>query len=57
MAKSRNMTIRLPDESVEALHEVAKMAGVREETVIKVLLALYVIKHPISEEGLGDERG
>lgn len=52
---NETVNIRLTDEQIESLHEVARLAGVRKETVVKVLLAMFVIKHP--ECVKGDEDG
>lgn len=45
MAKKETIQIRLPDEQMANLEVVAKLAGVRKETVVSVLLALFVLKH------------
>lgn len=45
MSAKEEIRIRLPDSQVENLGEVAKLAGVKKETVIAVLLALFVMKH------------
>ena len=48
-----DLKIRLSDEQIANLGVVAKLAGVKKETVIKVLLALFVVQHPQhrSEQG------
>lgn len=55
MQKQVELQIRLSDGQIESLHEVARLAGVRKETVVKVLLALYVVKHPPIPEAGRDE--
>lgn len=45
-----NIEVRLTGGQIEGLKSVAKMAGVNKETVIKVLLALYVLKHPAAKD-------
>lgn len=54
MAKE-SLEIRLTDEQVANLHKVAKLAGCKIDTVISVLLALFVLKHP--EHTTGPHKG
>lgn len=53
--KTESLEIRLTKDQIAGLDSVAAMAGVKKETVIKVLLALYVLKNPMPE--VDDGRG
>jgi hypothetical protein len=41
--------IRLPQRTAAGVYEVAKLAGVKPETVIKVMMALAVLSTPLPE--------
>ena len=45
-SKYEFVEIRLPDGTVRGLYEIAKLAGVKPETVIKVLLAISLRQEP-----------
>jgi len=44
MSEQIEVTIRLPNEMIAAMKQVADLAGVPVETVTSVILALFVIK-------------
>ena len=52
MGKKIPVEIRVTKEQEEAVMSVAKQAGVKPETVIKVILALFVLQ----ERRKGEER-
>lgn len=44
MSEQIEVTIRLPNEMIAAMKQVADLVGVPVETVASVILALFVIK-------------
>jgi hypothetical protein len=53
MSKDKvDLTLRLPNEELAMLKAISKSAGVKVETVIKVMIATYIYQNKLMEQDL-----